>query len=292
MHQLRLMTCTLITVIVLAACGRVFTAAAPTVEPTIRPTGTSTPRPTTTPTNTPRPTATPRPTSTPTPLPTATPTPPPPPQAIIQVEALNVREGPGTVYTVLTQAGAGETLLVTGRAAGLPWVKVQLADAREGWISAKPEHSQLTSDPASLPIAFFRPSSMEIHRGENIGGRGVLTIENKGAIDQVVILSQGGATLLAGYVRGNENLTIERVPDGEFEAFFTAGADWDGSRFNSAGITKRFDDPISFTTTATTYSIWTLTLGASWVDSLDGGTSAPASPVDAAPAIPLDTSGE
>lgn len=288
MQRLRLMIFTLMTTIALAACGQAITGLAPTAEPTSTPR----PSPTSTPTKTPRPTSTLRPTSTPTPMPTATPTPPPPPQAIIQVEALNVREGPGTVYTVLTQAGAGETLLVTGRAAGLPWVKVQLADAREGWISAKPEHSQLTSDPASLPIAFFRPSSMEIHRGENIGGRGVLTIENKGAIDQVVILSQGGATLLAGYVRGNENLTIERVPDGQFEAFTTSGIDWDGAQFNRGRSSRRFDEPLDFTTTATTYSIWTLTLGASLVDMIDGGNSAPSSAVDAPPAIPLDTSGE
>lgn len=288
MRRRQLICFMLIMAIAMTGCGLAPTADAPTVTPTQPSTSTPTPSPTATPTRTPRPTATPRPTRTPTPLPTATPTPPPPPQASIQVEALNVREGPGTVYTVLTQAAAGETLLVTGRAAGLPWIKVQLADARDAWISAKPEHIQLNVDPASLPIAFFRPSSMEIHRGANVTGRGVLTIENKGERDQVVILSQGGATLLAGYVRGNENLTIERIPDGEFEAFTTSGTDWDGAQFHNDRRSRRFDERLGFTTTTTTYSIWTLTLGASLVDMIDGGNSAPSSLVDDLPAIPVD----
>lgn len=292
MHRLQLMILTLITTVALAACIPATTAQAPTPEPTLLPTSTPHPSPTPAPTERPTLTRTPRPTMTPTPLPTATPTPPPPPQAIIQVEALNVREGPGTNYTVLTQATAGEILLVTGRAAGMPWVKVQLADAREAWISAKPEHIQLTVDPASLPVAYFRPPSIVIHRGDSATGMGVLTIENKGKIDSVIILSQGGNAILSGYVRSGESLTIERVPDGEFVVFMTSGADWDGRQFNRDRRNERFDEPMLFTTTATTYSIWTLTLEASLVDLLDGGSGTSSSPVDAVPAIPLDTSGE
>ena len=73
---------------------------------------TATPEPAQTiaPTSTVEPTATTQPTATvepPTPTPEPTPT---PPQVTVQVETLNVREGPSQSYPVITQTHAGDML--------------------------------------------------------------------------------------------------------------------------------------------------------------------------------------
>ncbi|MEM7129190.1 MAG: SBBP repeat-containing protein [Chloroflexota bacterium] len=69
------------------------------------------------------PTAEPRPTST-----------PQPPQLVVLVSALNVREGPGTSYTPVGQVTNGELLEVLGRNQDGSWWNVCCVDGKSGWV--------------------------------------------------------------------------------------------------------------------------------------------------------------
>lgn len=77
------------------------------------------------------------------PTPIATPTvPPPPPTAtpapllgVVNVQAANVRTGPGLNYPVLTSVAAGEEVQLQGRSEG--WYQVITADQTRGWMSAQ-----------------------------------------------------------------------------------------------------------------------------------------------------------
>lgn len=201
-------------------------------------------------------------TAPPTPEPTAPPTPEPTPapQAIVQTDSLRVREGPGTNYPIRTHVNAADTLHVVGRANTLPWVKVVLPDTSEGWVSAQPEHVQLSSAIENLPVAYFQPPSSVIQGDEQRIGLGELHIENGTQSDTVLILSRDDATLIAAYVRAGETLTIDRIPDGTYVVFATSGQDWDGLMFNTDRSNERFQDSLLFSTTTSQYSIWTLTL--------------------------------
>jgi WD40 repeat protein len=91
--------------------------------------------PTPVPTDTPTATATPRPTATPTP-PTPTLTPTPVPEAFANVaKGLNVRRGPGTVYSIVTVVPQGARLIVGGRNPECTWWWVTIPNDGDGWVS-------------------------------------------------------------------------------------------------------------------------------------------------------------
>ncbi len=82
------------------------------------------------------------PIQTPTPTPTLTPTPAPTPppttaanQATVTGGVVNIRQGPGVVYPILTTAVRGDTLIVRGQNRAGDWLQVQLVHVPLGWIA-------------------------------------------------------------------------------------------------------------------------------------------------------------
>lgn len=112
------------------------------------------------------PTRTPLPTDTPTPLlpPTFTPLPSPEIptetavsliQAIVNVERLNVRLGPGIEYPSLGLVDLGANLTVSGRISNATWLQVCCVDGVEGWVYTE---SVITEgDLAQVPIILNIP---------------------------------------------------------------------------------------------------------------------------------------
>jgi len=128
----------LLVLIIVAGCGP-----APTPEPTATPT----PPPALPPTDTPMPTDTPVPTPVAPPTPTATPQ----PEAVVAVDLLNLRAGPGTNYDILTMMEEGTGLNVVGRTEANDWLKVVTADGREGWVFA--EMVTVSGDLGAIAVA-------------------------------------------------------------------------------------------------------------------------------------------
>lgn len=94
----------------------------------------------------------------PNPLPTAIPavtptvTPVPPVFAVVQVDKLNVRYGPGVNYGILGSVKRNDRLPVTGRANGrCDWFQVQLPSGQIGWIAGPPTYSTLEGDCNAVP---------------------------------------------------------------------------------------------------------------------------------------------
>lgn len=105
----------------------------------LAPPATNTPAPTDTPDATATPTDTAAPTETPTdlPAPTETPTETPLPRPVVVVNSVaNVRSGPGTGYSVIDQAQAGDQLDILARSQDSQWWQIALPDGREGWLAA------------------------------------------------------------------------------------------------------------------------------------------------------------
>lgn len=80
------------------------------------------------------PTDTPQPTTTDTPAPTATPVPYQPFEAVVMVDGLLLRSGPGFLHEAYWTYPEGEIVEVLGRAPGWSWVYVSTSNNLLGWM--------------------------------------------------------------------------------------------------------------------------------------------------------------
>jgi hypothetical protein len=98
------------------------------------------------------------------------------------------------------------------------------------------------------------------------GGAGELRIKNGAGTDGVVSIVAGGSKrpTIVVYVRGKQNFTVRGLRDGTYRVFLSTGTDWDSAAktFSRNCSFERFDDTFKFRTTATTYTIWEISLQA------------------------------
>ncbi len=239
--------------------------------------GTATHTPVANPTLTPTPvstaTSTVLPTRTPTPASTATsavlPTrmPPPLPDAVVLVQGLDLRAGPGSNYPVLEQLTANTPLEIVGQVKSLNWFQVHVPDGRAGWVAGDARLMQVNRSLESIPASYFRPLTGLVQKHTLPAGLGELRIDNPSATDGLVVLVQEAQAVIAAYVRAGESYTITGIPDGTYTAFTSEGENWNGNAFTSNVRRKHFTEPFLFQTTPDEYTVWEL--------SLDGDTVPP-----------------
>lgn len=102
--------------------------------------------------------------STPPPAPTATVIPatptPVPVQASVDVDALNVRRGPGINYGVLTVSRQDDVVTVIGREEDSTWVQICCFDGESGWVNVK--YMVLSDDLSNVPVVGDRQTPTPI----------------------------------------------------------------------------------------------------------------------------------
>ncbi|WP_143591041.1 hypothetical protein [Thermoactinospora rubra] len=110
--------------------------------------------------------------------------------------------------------------------------------------------------------ALARPANGTILYDRISGGHGVLKVKNGTKRDAVVTLMKGSKKAISVYVRAKSTAKVDTVVDGTYRVYFTTGTRFSVSkgRFGRNPSYQRFDDKLRFVTTATSYSIWTLTL--------------------------------
>lgn len=79
---------------------------------------------------------TPEPVFTPTAAPTSTPTPALPSAVVFSTQSVNVRQGPGAEFAVITTAEPGTEVLVLAQSGDGLWSQIRLASGVEGWVSS------------------------------------------------------------------------------------------------------------------------------------------------------------
>jgi uncharacterized protein YraI len=57
-------------------------------------------------------------------------------QAVVNIESLSVRTGPGTAYDIQGYVVIGDKLTILGQAYKCTWLKVRTPDGQTGWVSA------------------------------------------------------------------------------------------------------------------------------------------------------------
>ncbi len=68
----------------------------------------------------------------------------------VQVSGLNVRQGPGTDYPVISSLNAGDTVTALGKDSAGDWYQVQTAAGGTGWVNAA--YVQPAGDTGGLPV--------------------------------------------------------------------------------------------------------------------------------------------
>ncbi|MDO8364586.1 MAG: hypothetical protein Q7V88_16965 [Actinomycetota bacterium] len=124
-----------------------------------------------------------------------------------------------------------------------------------------------------------RPSNGTILVNEIGGGSNRLTIDNQRDEDVYVVLTapgEGQPTLLGVYVQAGSSYTVRNIREGAYATYFVHGTDWCSfyHRFTVNADYGMFDEDSSFESSSSTYTIITLTFGAT-----DGAWS-PTSSVD------------
>ena len=102
---------------------------------------------------------------------------------------------------------------------------------------------------------------------KNISGRhSNLLIKNLSAYDAVLVITpvnKPGKTLLAVYVRGNEELKVPNITSGSYSCWFTHGSAWDPetNRFAENAYYARLTKTMRFLRTQRRYTKYTVQLG-------------------------------
>jgi hypothetical protein len=204
-------------------------------------------------------------------MPTATLDPTPLPQAIVQEELVNVREGPSArkdpesgedIYKPIVTKKRGEVLEVIGR--GIlddPWVQVRLDGDRTGWVRTAPGFVELTVPIETLPLVGWYPPTSVLQKAIPLEGPHFLKVVNEGEQDAVVVLAHDGKAVVVLYVRAGGEYTAVGIPDGTYVVFKSRGANWNGREFMTDAQRTRRNEPLPFARSESGNPVmWTLTI--------------------------------
>jgi hypothetical protein len=200
--------------------------------------------------------------------------------AIVEATALNVREGPGTSFPIITSVQQGEKLEVLGQFGVCDWLRVNTRTGEMGWVKSGSGYAFFDGNCQSIASGPFRPlnGTLVYDRRANFGP-GTLTVENFTTDDGLVVITNTINEPLVGfYIRSMDNCTVTGFNDGEFLLYFSYGQAWDGNsnKFMVVNAIKKMDQTLDFYSDESGYTTWTLSLS-----SLGGEGSASASDIPA-----------
>jgi len=222
-------------------------------------------------------------TETPTPIPAPTGTPTPVPDATVNFALAQIVEGPGLEHGFVANIRAGDGLQVTGRDVNCRWLEVVTQSGESGWIDAQGGRVTLHISCETVPFGTFQPANGEIlvdNRVEEGPPELKLDVSNQtSSNDGLIILTDiNGKLFLGFYIRANDSVSIEGIPEGKYNLYFAIGTGWDGfhTRFAADAVYGKIQEPIAFrviyiyNSNTTRYWFWTFSLpelsGGSYAD--------------------------
>ena len=91
------------------------------------------------------------------------------PLAVVKVNTLNIRSGPGTNYNRVGAAQQGDGLVIEGQVDNCDWLKITSPDGVEGWTSGKDQYVTLDTRCTDIPEA-TRPAPPKQEAAPQDGG--------------------------------------------------------------------------------------------------------------------------
>ena len=127
--------------------------------------------------------------------------------------------------------------------------------------TAKPSPKP-TSPPTATPPPPFRPPTGML-ADHSPGGQGELLVKNGTDADALVILTGlDEKALKSAYIRNAESFNMTGIPDGTYRLYYSKGEAFnkETNRFTRNATYQRLDATVEFTTSATQYTTWEVTL--------------------------------
>jgi dipeptidyl aminopeptidase/acylaminoacyl peptidase len=144
------------------------------------------------------------------------------PTLTVAVAALNLRQGPGTGYTIVDVLRSGETGTATGRDAAGDWLQAEMSGGRTGWVYA--EFVTLSGAASALPVVQAAAAAAP-------ASRAVPAAVSASAGNTIVFQTSSGGAIYAmnadgsGVRRLTTGMDPAISPDGRLVAFTR----WSGS---------------------------------------------------------------
>lgn len=186
---------------------------------------------------------------------TITLTSPPKPAAVVINNNIDVYEGPGTEFINQGSLKKNEELDIIGQFENCSWIKINSRfRSLSGWISTEKKNVDLKIDCKKNIPGTFRPLTGTIKRFLNQEGSGKLFIVNATSKDVVVLLTEIDKPELVVYIRLGQSFTMERIVDGIYNIYFSAGSEWNGKEFTINPSYEKIDHPYEFKTNVYGYA--------------------------------------
>jgi hypothetical protein len=119
-----------------------------------------------------------------------------------------------------------------------------------------------TTRPTDTPPPPFRPPT-GLLEDQAPGGRGELLVKNGTDADALVILTRlNDQPAKSAYIRNGQSFNITSIPDGTYRLYYSKGEGFNRAtnRFTRNATYQRLDATIEFTSSATQYTTWEVTL--------------------------------
>jgi uncharacterized protein YraI len=218
-----------------------------------------------------------------TPAPASAPTETPGPKQNAATANVNLRGGPGTDYPVVGGLQKGDAVQIVGQTGDGQWYRVEQGEGSFVWVSAgyvavatessaipvvadaeipPPPSPTPTPPPTAPPAPAVRPPT-GLLEDYAPGGQGKLLIKNGTDADALVILAGlDDQAVKSAYIRDGESFELSGIPDGTYRLYYSKGQAFSEQtrRFAQNATYQRLDATIEFTTTATQYTAWEVTL--------------------------------
>ncbi|MBX6388720.1 MAG: hypothetical protein IRZ08_06935 [Frankia sp.] len=158
---------------------------------------------------------------------------------------------------LLVVSGAAARKEVCTGASGLPRAvngagAAAVRAAAQALATADPAHPYTVGSflPGETPLQNRRLATGNIHGGVT-SGHGWLTFTTTDPNrDTMVRMVSGGRVIRSIYIQGGETASVDKLPDGALEVYYTTGNDWDevNQRFTRDCEFKKFDAPLEYRT--------------------------------------------
>ncbi len=167
------------------------------------------------------------------------------PLAVVKVDSLNIRSGPGTNYNRVGVAGQGDALAIAGQVDNCDWLKITAPDGVEGWASGKDQYVTLDTRCTDIPKA-KRPAPPSAAAATQEGGARSSQPESQSGSSQAATSSgssQQGCYLFQNQLGAELTVTFTRSDSGKGSTFKVAGNGEAEKCFDPGRYTYTIDAP-------------------------------------------------
>ena len=193
--------------------------------------------------------------------------------AVVNAALLKAFSEPKINNNPIYEFSIQDGLMIIGRNRDCSWIEVVTPLGDPGWVNTQLDRVSLETPCEFLPHGFWRPENGTVVFDRRTSqGNGELLIENGLEEDGYIILTDISEKPILGYfIHSTSEIHLMRIPDGEYYIYVSTGGMWDivDYRFTENARYEKFQDPIGFNSTSTSYTTWSLTL-----HQVEGGSAA------------------